>query len=180
MTEGRGSAAAPQLIQAARRRERWAEEEIARTIQSFARHLCRGRGSPTSPEPEWEDVAQEACRRFFASGLAGFRAGGPERGYLYSIVKATRIQIHRSMARRARRETEAVGGLDDRRAPDAESTTLLHRILRRLSSACAELLERAFLDGASYADLAAEMGMAESSVRSKVTRCLQKARELVP
>jgi RNA polymerase sigma factor (sigma-70 family) len=163
------------LVEASRRGEEWAQEEIMRLIRSFARYVCRSAGA--GPEPEWEDVAQEAARRFFTSGLAHFRTGGPERSYIYTIVKAARIQIYRSMSRRSRRESAVAR--EDTTPPAAETRTLLFRVLARIPDTCRELLERVFFDGASHADLAQELGLAESSVRSRLTRCLQRARELV-
>ncbi len=166
------------LIEAAQRGERWAETEIVGLIRSFAKQICHTWGTGESVAgPEWEDVAQEAGRRFFAGSLHNFIPGGPERSYLYSLVKATRIQIYRSLRRRAQREadSEPPGGS----AGDPEARTLLHRILKRLPEACREILQRTFLDGAATAELARELGIAESSVRSRLTRCLQKARAVV-
>jgi RNA polymerase sigma factor (sigma-70 family) len=153
-----------------------------RWIQAFARHLCRGSYGSASGSLDWEDVAQEAGRRFFSSGLDGFRSDATLaslKSYLYTIVKATRIQHYRSTSRRRRRE-EATSIDGPSMAPAvAESRAFLERILGRISTECRELLERSFLDGATNADLAAELGLAESSVRSKLTRCLQRARALV-
>jgi RNA polymerase sigma-70 factor (ECF subfamily) len=165
------------LVEASRRGEGWAQEEVMRLIRSFARYLCRGRSTSAEPEPEWEDVAQEAARRFFTSGLAHFKTGGPERSYVYTIVKAARIQIYRSMSRRSRRESAAAR--EDVTPPPAETRTLLFRVLSRIPDTCRELLERVFFDGSSHAELAQELGLAESSVRSRLTRCLQRAREVV-
>ncbi len=162
------------MIEAAQRGERWAEEEVARLVRAFARYLHRG--SIDRHEPEWEEVAQEACRRVFSGALARFEAGGPARSYLYTIVKATRIQLYRSLWRRARREDEHP--LEPGAAGNPESASLLARILGRLNDSCRELLERAFFDGASSAELAQELGLVESSVRSRLTRCLQSARDL--
>ena len=167
------------LIEAARAGERWAEEEIIRLIGVFARHLCRGSGTPESPVPEWEEVAQEASRRFFAMRLHRFPADGPLRSYLYTIVKGTRIQLHRSMARRLRRDAVALPDSEGGAGSVAETRTLLFRILRTLPDSCRGLLERLFFDGASHAEIASGLGLVESSVRSRATRCLQKAREQV-
>lgn len=160
------------IIEAARRGEAWAETELLRIVRGFARHACRG-----GADPDWEDVAQETCRRLFAGALQAFRPGGPERSWLYSIVKATRIQLHRSNSRRARRDEAAVLAPADSGRP--ESRTLLHQLLQRLPENCREVLARAFFDGATPRDLAAELGLVESSVRSRLTRCLQEARRLL-
>ena len=162
------------VLGAAQRGEPWAEGEIVRLVRAFARHLSRAPAAGGAPEPEWEDVAQEACRRVFASGLKHYRPGGNDRGYLYSIVKATRIQIYRGLSRRRRRELAVE--IDETVEPEVERRTLLYRLLGRLGDTCRALLQRAFFDGASYEELAVELGLVESSVRSRVTRCLQQAR----
>jgi DNA-directed RNA polymerase specialized sigma24 family protein len=93
---------------------------------------------------------------------------------VYTIVKATLIQLARSASRRKRREETA--DLKASPAPDPDSAIDVRNLLSRLDKACQELLRRAFLDGASYADLSAELGLAESSIRAKVSRCIRKAR----
>ena len=50
--------------------------------------------------------------------------------------------------------------------------------LSRLDDGCRELLARTFLEDIPYSQLATDMGLAESSVRAKVSRCLGRAREL--
>ena len=165
------------LFEAARRCERWAEEEINRLTRSFARHVTGGGGLPGAPELDWEDVAQEASRRFFSTGIQQFRAGGPERSYLYSIVKVTMIQLARGASRRRRRE-ETIEAADVVPADDPTSRFDARRLLERLDSSCRQLLERVFLQSASHAELAKELGLAESSVRSRLSRCIRRAREL--
>ncbi len=161
------------LIAALRSGDKKAERGILDLIEGFSRYLCRVHGSG---EPDWQDVAQEAARRFFMHDVHQFRPGGSLPGLLYSIVRGTRIQLYRSQARRKRRE--AVASPEPAGAPDPEKRTLLHRILIKLTPVCRELLERSFFDGASAQDLAAELGLAESSVRSRLSRCLAVAREI--
>jgi RNA polymerase sigma factor (sigma-70 family) len=163
-------------IEAARQGASWAEAAIADAIRAFAQAISRGRGPMASASIDWEDVAQEASRRFFSRGMDQYRATGSEKGYLYTIVKATWIQLARSASRRRKREEIANPIPSSPRDPNPRLELL--DVLRRLDSTCQELLERVFFDGASYADLADELGLAESSVRSRITRCIQKARAI--
>lgn len=149
-------------------------------IRGFARHVCgNDLRSAGAPEIDWEDVAQEASRRFFAAGIRQY-GGGNERSYVFRIVKSTWIQLARGASRRrAREKVAAAEALSD--LPRSEEGVLkaaVAGVLARLDAACRELLERAFLDGAPYAELAAAAGLAESSVRAKVSRCIRRAREL--
>lgn len=164
------------MIAAARDGDPRAQEEIVQLMRSFARHVCRGRWEGSMPGADWEDVAQEASHKFFTVGIERFLAGGPERSYLYAIVRRTYLQLSRSAWRRRQREEtgEALG----HGAPNPETRTTLHRILSRLSDTCRELLARLYFDGADYSELAAELRIAESSVRARASRCLKGAREL--
>jgi RNA polymerase sigma factor (sigma-70 family) len=164
------------LIEAAKRSEAWAERELADLIRGYARHVCWGAGPGGDAGLSWEDVAQEASRRVFTVGLEQYRTGGPERTYVYTIVRSIYLQMARSARRRRQREEDGTalgtGG------QDPERRTLLHRILARLDEACRHLLERLYFDGATYAELAAELNMAESSVRARSSRCMGRAREI--
>jgi RNA polymerase sigma factor (sigma-70 family) len=165
------------LIEAARRGERWAQDEVVHMLQGFARHVLRWGGSGLASELDSEDLAQEASRRFFGSAMDTYRGQGSERSFLYSIVKATYLQIWRSYDRRKRREQiSAPQDVAVEANPTARLDVLL--IFRRLGSPCRELLERLYLDGATHGELAAELDLEESSVRAKVSRCLRRAREV--
>jgi RNA polymerase sigma factor (sigma-70 family) len=157
--------------------DRQAQAEIVQVIRSLARAACRN-GGPGGTDCDWEDVAQEASQRFFAVAPGQFRKPGAERSYLYAIVRSTVLQMVRRRSRRRAREEAA--------APEAEIIHAdptprleLGAILRHLSHECARLLRRVFLDDEPYAELATELGMLESSVRVKVSRCLRQAREAV-
>lgn len=172
--------AASGAIEGARRGEPSAVREIATLIRGFARYLSgTDLRSAGASEIDWEDVAQEASRKFFAAGIHQYR-GGNERSYVYTVVKSTWIQLVRSALRRRGREKQvAADALTEApRPPEAVMKATVERILARLDGSCRELLERAFLDGVTYPELSAAMGLAESSVRSKVSRCIRRAREL--
>jgi RNA polymerase sigma-70 factor (ECF subfamily) len=170
------------IIQSAQRGEPSAQEEISRIVQGLARYICSGRTPGGAPELNWEDVAQEACRYFFSVGVRQYRGEGSERSYLYSIVKTTWLQLARGAARRRLREAKAVTDAEMTGAENLQARLDVDRtvlnLLERLDESCRELLKRMFLDGASYGELALELGLAQSSVRAKVSRCIRRAREL--
>jgi RNA polymerase sigma factor (sigma-70 family) len=154
-----------------------AQERVDRLVRQFARKLCRGGNLPGLPAIDWEDVAQEACHRLYAVGLSQFSGRGTPRSYLYSIVKTTVIQLARSEGRRQRREqvVAAAGELPES-SPDGRLD--VRRILAALDPACRELVVRAILQDEGYASIASSLGLAESSVRAKLSRCLRRAREI--
>ena len=170
------------VMTAARNGERWAENALHDLIRSFARYVCDRGAAGDLPELDWEDVAQEASRRLFTVGLQRFRSGGSERSYVFTYVKTTYLQMSRGAWRRIRREQANVAGEESGASgasgEDPEVRTHVHGILSRLSETCRDLLSRLFFDGAMYADLAGELGLAESSVRARASRCMAKAREL--
>jgi len=153
-----------------------AQSEVASILRRIARAVSR-RGGPGGAEVDWEDVAQEAARRFFTTGIRQYRGEGSEEGYLFAIVRSTVLQHVRSAERRRRRERDLVRSEPDPPRPP-DSGFEIRRILMSLSPECADLLRRVFLEGVSYPELAEELGMLESSVRVRVSRCLRKAMEI--
>ena len=170
MQRGRGD-----LFGRARAGDRSAEAEISDLTRAFARLICRGGGPSGAPDIGWEDVAQESLRKLFSVGLDRYRGTGSEKSYLYTIVKSTMIAMSRSARRRRARE-EAMAR-PEAAAPSSSGQRLdVEGILGRLSGECRALLERAFLHGEPYPALARALGIEESSVRAKVSRCIHKAR----
>ena len=161
-----------------RARDPAAQAEADRVIRRFARLVCRGGGPPGAPDLDWEDVAQEAYRKLFSVGLDQYRGGGTESSYLYSIVKATVIQMARSADRRQRRETALSSNDPAPRSMDPVAMLDVRRVLATLDPGCRELIERFFLRDETHADLARDLGLVESSVRARLSRCLKRAREI--
>lgn len=166
------------LFEALRAGDPEAASAIDGMVRGFARHVCR-HGAPHGPAPDWEDVAQEAIRRLYDVGLDQYAGQGSERSYVYSIVKATLIQMARGDGRRRRREDVVAPAVDQAAAGNPDPALDVRAILGALDPSCRELIVRVHLRDEPYAMLAREMGLAESSVRAKVSRCMQRARELV-
>jgi RNA polymerase sigma factor (sigma-70 family) len=149
--------------------------ELHRTLRTLARQVCRGGGPPGTPAIDWEDVAQECGRKLLAVGLDQYSGDGSERSYLYSVVRATVLEMARAASRRRCREVISVSnGPVPARDPNLEMD--IRKILDALDPACREVIERVVLQDEPYADVARDLGMAESSVRGKLCRCLARAR----
>lgn len=168
--------AMPGLFDRVRNGNDAAHQEVDAILRRMARALCRG-GGPGGAAVDWEDVAQEASRHFFERAIHQYAGRGSEEGFLLRIVRTTVLQIVRAEARRQRRE-EATAPTDTTERVDATVALDVQRILSRLPEECGSLLERVYLLGESYGNLARELEMLESSVRTKVSRCLRRAREL--
>ena len=165
----------PNLFQAARLGDESAQAEIHRLIREHARALCERSGPWGDPSFDWEDVAQEVSRKVLNGAAESYRGEGSESSYLFSAVRATMISLGRSGERRRRRE-EAAGWPEVLSAAGRDETRALRAVLDSLSNSCQDVVVRVFFYGASYSQLSQEFGLAESSVRAKVSRCLQRAR----
>ena len=168
-------------IEGARQAEEAATRALGEYVRELAREVCRHGSHSALGGAEWEDVAQEAAIRVFSSGLQRYQGTGSARGYLYSIVKASLLQTIRAARRRRARETaaEVVPALHGDHASDfTDSSSFdVSSLLERLEEKCRSLIERVFFEGAAYARLSEESGLAESSIRARVSRCLRRLRE---
>jgi len=153
-----------------------ARSQIVDVIRQLARAVCRG-GGPGGAAVDWKDVAQEASRRFFTVGLRRRTKRGSERSYLYTMVRSTVLQIVRSEARRRRRE-ESAGEEVAGQNHDPEAGFDVRAILAAISEDCGHLLKSVFLQGTTYAELAGDLDIPESSLRVEVGRCLREARDV--
>jgi len=173
-----------EAMAAAQRGDARAEELLAGEVRSLARIVCTKGQVPEMGGLDWEDVSQEASQRLFRVGLSRYRGDGSARSYLYSIVKVTMLQLMRSATRRRAREqvvSDEEAASFSPAGKGEESSTMervsVRQILGALAPECQELIEAMFLNGATYRQIAEETGLAESSVRSKLSRCLRRARE---
>jgi len=163
------------LIERALQKDSAAEREIHDMIRRIARTSCRRNGT-SNVNLDWEDVAQEAGRRFFEISIHKYRGEGSEEGYVRAIVRTTMLQVLRSEKRRNQRESHIELRL--LQPPNAETLIDVSAVLKKLSDECAELLVRLYLAGDTYTSLASEMEMLESSVRTRASRCLRRARKI--
>jgi RNA polymerase sigma-70 factor (ECF subfamily) len=167
-------------IEGARRGEAPATQALGEYVHALAREVCRPH-SASLGGAEWEDVAQEAAIRVFSSGMRRYEGTGSARGYLYSIIKSSLLQTIRGVRRRRAREaasevSSAPPALHG--GPHRKSSSLdVAALLARLEEECRSLIERVFFEGVAYARLSQESGLAESSIRARLSRCLRRLRE---
>jgi RNA polymerase sigma-70 factor (ECF subfamily) len=164
------------LFDRARAGDAAAQAEIHQILRAFARDVCRGKGPGGALDVDWEDVAQEAGRKLFAVGMYQYRGWGSEKSFLYSVVRSTVIQMCRSAGRRRQREEGAPP--PDAVHPNPGRRIDVMRVLAGLSTECRDLVERVFLAGDSYEEIASDLGLAPSSVRSRLSRCVKQARKI--
>jgi len=165
------------LFERARDGEAAATAEIQRLARAFARRTCGSTTLRGHPDLDWEDVAQEALCRLLGAAPRQFRGSGSESSYIYTVVKCTVIQMARSADRRQRREN-VVAAHASPETPTPERRLDVLKILNELDASCRALIERVLFRDEPFSILAKELELTESSVRSRMHRCLNRAREL--
>lgn len=165
------------LLLAARQGDPRAQSELLGLLRRFARHVAGAAGNSLGCELDWEDVAQEAGQRLFDGALDRYDGRGSEEGYVYTVVKTTTLMMARGAGRRRDREESWGAGPESEEARTAGVDVA--SLLSRLDEACQELLQKVFLEDLPYSTLARETGLAASSLRAKVSRCLGRARAIL-
>lgn len=129
---------------------------------------------------EWEDLVQQALVDLTADLRAGrFRGDGSLRGYIWRSVNHTcldRLRRHRRWRWVPVEDVELTAGEP---APDAAAAR--RQTARRILALVAELPAHCrevwamILEGASYREMGARLGVAEGTVRVRALRCRQQA-----
>lgn len=171
------------LVERSRRGDARAYEDLVRLHQAPAfRVACVLTGSPADAEEVVQDSFVKAWR-----AIGRFRPGAPFRPWLLGIVaneaKTSRRSAGRRQAWTARAAQEqGVTGVSS--APSAESVVLdeeerelLLEALGGLPARDRMVLELRYLLGLSEAEMAAALGIRPGTVKSRLSRALQRLRE---
>lgn len=182
-----GAPADGALVERARIGELAAYELLVRRYAPVAHRtaVLLGGGS------EADDVVQEAFVKAYR-GLGGFRHGAAFRPWLLAIVAHEAANVRRSAGRRASLVTRAATQLDpevsapDQR-PSPESAALASAASRALLAAVRALPERQrdvvtcrYLLDLSEAETAGVLGLRAGTVKSSLSRGLDRLRRSVP
>jgi RNA polymerase sigma factor (sigma-70 family) len=168
-----------ELIERAREGEVMAYEELVRRYQDVAVRTAH----VISPDGDAEDAAQEAFVKAHAA-LGRFRAGSPFRPWLLRIVANEARNRRRSAGRRAGLALRAAEDrpLDDA-APSPESAVLaserratLLAALNALRDDDREVIAARYLLELSEAETAEALGIPRGTVKSRLSRALDRLR----
>lgn len=146
-------------------------ESLLQVSRRMARHWCRSK-------EEAEDVAQESLLRFLRQGRQGHPVRRPD-GWFFIVTRRIAGSLHYSELRRS----QAEAGFDDawhvpaRAEAAAPGRLLVASIVARLPARDRRLLELSTL-GASYAEIAAELGLPVRCVGKTLARARRKARRI--
>lgn len=154
---------------------------VAVHYQELVRRLTRRLGSPHAAA----DVAQETYLRLEGLGTVPDVRNG--RAFLFRVADNLAIDHQRGQATRGRYFT-AIDDVDHRASdePDPETALLHKQRLRRLAQAVAELPPKCRevfllhkLDGLTYGEIAARLGISRSAVEKHMIKALAHCRDRV-
>jgi RNA polymerase sigma-70 factor, ECF subfamily len=181
---GRPLDSVEQLVERARRGDAGAYEDLVRAHQHVAfRTACLLAGSPADAE----EAAQEAFVKAWRA-MPRFRAGAPFRPWLLAIVANEARSRRRAEGRRAAWTVRAAAAEPpgDHVSGSPESALLVGERRAMLLDAIAALPERdrlvvtlRFLLDLSERETAAVLGCRQGTVKSRLSRALERLREEV-
>jgi RNA polymerase sigma factor (sigma-70 family) len=171
-----------ELIERARSGEVAAYAELVRRYQDVAVRTAH----VISPDGDAEDAAQEAFIKAYRA-LPRFRLGSPFRPWILQIVANEARNRRRSAGRRAGLALRAAEDRpSDDAAPSPESAVLAHERQEALLAAVNALRDedrevigaRYFLE-LSEAETAEALGIPRGTVKSRLSRALERLRQVV-
>jgi RNA polymerase sigma factor (sigma-70 family) len=132
---------------------------------------------------EAEDVVQDALVKAYRN-LAGFRPGGPFRAWLLRIVTNEASNRRRSAGRRAhlalRVRDDLSSASPEELALDRARARVLTEALAQLETRDREVVALRFFAELSEAEMAVAMDCAPGTVKSRLSRALDRLRALLP
>jgi RNA polymerase sigma factor (sigma-70 family) len=168
------------LIERARAGDAGAYEELVRQHSDIA---FRTAYLFTGSAPDAEEAAQDGFVNAFRA-LSGFRAGAPFRPWLLSIVANQARNRRRAAGRRVRMELRTLSAARSEAGPVSPEDVVEQRASRQALLDAVETLDeedrmvvvsRYFLELSSH-EAAAALGIAEGTVKSRLSRSLAKLR----
>ncbi|ANM30026.1 hypothetical protein ABI59_11260 [Acidobacteria bacterium Mor1] len=158
------------------------DPEVVAAAADLVREAVRFKGFyiPAQDQPE---VIQETLTDLWRSLRAGKSNANPRNFEAYVRTIAYRRCVDWMRSRRPQEELsvdvpDAMGDAEHR-ALAAERVRIGARVLESLSPACRTLIAAHTVDQRTYADIAAEQGRLEKTVRNQMYKCLKSARSIL-
>jgi RNA polymerase sigma factor (sigma-70 family) len=172
-----------ELIEGARRGDVQAYEHLVRAYQDLA---ARTAYVVTGNAADAQDAAQEAFVKAFAA-LSRFREGSPFRPWLLRIVANEAISRRRASTRVSKLVLRAAEGRPwEDAAPSPEGAALARETQSELIAAVAQLrpedrlvIAYRYWFDLSEAEMAAALGCARGTVKSRLSRAIRRLRRVM-
>jgi len=131
----------------------------------------------------WDDIIQDVRMKLYIN-LKGekFRYTSSLKTYVYRIAKYTCIDYLRRKYRAEEVSTDFIELEEEKDAFAAllqkEQQQIVRQIFFELSETCRKILQMVFVEKLSYKEISSRLNIAEGTVKSRVSRCIEKAIQL--
>jgi RNA polymerase sigma-70 factor (ECF subfamily) len=130
----------------------------------------------------WEDIIQDVKLKLYINlKQKRFRHTSSLRTYVSRIAKYTCIDYLRKKYRRQELSTDA-SDFDIKEEADLfnkllqkEQEEIFRQVFRQLSEMCQKVLRLAFLEKQPYKAISLKLGIPEGTLKSRISRCIEKA-----
>jgi RNA polymerase sigma factor (sigma-70 family) len=165
------------LLRAANRGDERAYAEFLRQVAPIVRGIARSRGAGLGSDVI-EDIVQETLLAIHQKRHT-WREDMALRPWLYAIVRYKVIDAFRARGRRVQVPIEDFAEvLPAEPVPDPTERHDAERVIGRLDPRSARIMRAIGLEGASIAEISAELGMTEVAVRVALHRGLKRLASL--
>jgi len=153
------------------------EEGMTRVFHRYYHRLCLYADSIVNDRQAAEDIVQDAFVKIWTRRI-GLRSQQGLSTYLYSMIRNACINYLRDNRRRKYREESAAAAIDvvapDRLGQFIYSETLfeIYTSMRSLPPKCREIFRMLYIQGKGCQEVAAELNVAESTVRVQKARAI--------
>jgi RNA polymerase sigma-70 factor (ECF subfamily) len=134
--------------------------------------------------PEWPDLHQDVLRKLIESLRRGrFESGQDFRVYVQAIARYTAQEAVKRRIRSLRTESgrpvaNVVDAVARTEGKDLDSRRM-KEILAELSEGCRSVFHLVYYQELTYEEAAARLGLPVGTLKSRLARCLERARELL-
>lgn len=137
-------------------------------------HTIAMRGFGMGPE-DAREILQDSCLRLFA-GLSGYRAEGSFRAWLRQIVVNCCLMRIRGRHPQASLDDTFPDPAQQEALERVEQACVLREAVRHLDEPCRQVVSLFFFEKRSYREIAAELGVPEGTIASRLARALATLR----
>jgi len=132
---------------------------------------------------DWADIIQDIRIKLYINlKQKKFHYSSSLKTYVCRIAKYTCIDYLRKKYRSEEINAESIDVEDKKNnflsLVQKEQTQILRQILLELTERCRKTLQLVFIEKLSYKKICSELNIAEGTVKSRVSRCIEKAIEL--